>query len=242
MKLPDHIAIIMDGNGRWAEQRGLPRSEGHREGAEAVRRVVRACRKLGIRGLTLYAFSEQNWQRPDNEISSLMRLLLDFLVSEREELLGKEIRLRAIGRLDKLPESVRKILQSLVKETERHEEMSLCLALSYGGREEIVDACREVADRVRRGEMDAAQIDVESLAGALPSMDLGPVDLLIRTGGEQRLSNFLLWGAAYAEFHFTDRLWPEYSEDDLHAALSEFSGRERRFGQVDHLPDTAVGS
>lgn len=230
--LPEHVAIIMDGNGRWATQQGFVRNLGHREGSEAVRRTVRACRRLGIRALTLYAFSEQNWGRPSFEVSALMELLKEFLVSEREELLGKGIRLRAIGRRSRLPDDVAEILERVEAETASLDRMTLTLALSYGGREEIADAAREIAQRVADGELDPERVDERLFDAVLPSMEVGPVDLLVRTSGELRISNFLLWATAYAELYFTDRLWPDFDERDLFAALAAYQGRERRFGQV----------
>ena len=231
-RLPAHVAIIMDGNGRWARSLGRIRTEGHAEGSHAVRRVVRASRRVGISALTLYAFSEQNWSRPTPEVTALMELLRDYLLQEREELLDNQIRLRAIGRLEKLPDRVREVLEPLEEETRHLEGMTLSLALSYGGREEIADAARTLAERVARRELDPSAVSEDLLAAALPSMDVGPVDLLIRTGGEQRISNFLLWGAAYSEFYFTDKLWPEFTAEDLFAAIHAYQGRERRFGQV----------
>ena len=231
-RLPAHVAIIMDGNGRWAEQRGWPRPVGHREGSEAVRRTVRACRRLGVRALTLYAFSEQNWQRPVGEVDALMALLREFLLSERDELVDHGIRLRMIGRRERLPASVREVLEHLEAETEDLSDMTLTLALSYGGREELTDAARALAAKVARGELSVEALDEAALDAALPSMEVGPCDLLIRTGGEQRISNFLLWSAAYAELVFTDRLWPDFGDADLFAALRTYQARDRRFGRV----------
>ncbi len=230
--LPEHVAIIMDGNGRWAQRQGFLRTLGHREGSEAVRRAVRACRRLGIRALTLYAFSEQNWDRPRFEVTALMELLKEFLVSEREELLDKGIRLRAIGRRSRLPDDVAEILERVESETAACDRMTLTLALSYGGREEIADATREIATRVAEGELDPERIDERLIGAVLPSMEVGPVDLLIRTSGELRISNFLIWAAAYAELYFTDALWPDFTEAELFAALAAYQTRERRFGQL----------
>jgi undecaprenyl diphosphate synthase len=230
--LPEHVAIIMDGNGRWAQQQGFLRTLGHREGSEAVRRAVRASRRLGLRALTLYAFSEQNWDRPSAEVHALMALLKEFLLSEREELLDKGIRLRAIGRRSRLPDDVAEILAGIERETAGLTRMTLTLALSYGGREEIADAAREIARRVAAGELDVERVDERLVGAVLPSMEVGPVDLLIRTSGELRISNFLLWAAAYAELYFTDTLWPDFGERDLHEALVAYQSRERRFGQV----------
>lgn len=222
----------MDGNGRWASNQGKPRTLGHREGSKAVRRIVRAARRMGVRALTLYAFSEQNWQRPIGEVSALMELLSEFLISERAELMDNGIRLRAIGRRHELPEPVRQVLEALESDSAHLDQMTLTLALSYGGQEEITDACRAIAERVRSGDLSCEDIDERVLGAAIPSVDVGPVDLLIRTGGEQRISNFLLWGAAYAELVFTDRLWPDMREEDLHEAVAAYQSRDRRFGRA----------
>jgi len=231
-RLPQHVAIIMDGNGRWAQARGKPRTVGHERGADAVRATMRAARRLGIPALTLYAFSEQNWDRPQAEINSLVDLLCECLVSERDELVDNDIRLSAIGRLHKLPKHAQSRLQSLTSDTESHTGMTLTLALSYGGREELIDAARTLANQARVGDLDPNDIDEAAVADLLPSMDVGPVDLLIRTGGEQRISNFLLWGSAYAEFFFTDELWPDFCANSLYYAIEAYQGRERRFGLV----------
>lgn len=234
-RVPKHIAIIMDGNGRWAQLLGRPRPEGHRAGSAAVRRTVRAARRLGVRALTLYAFSEQNWERPQAEVDGLMGLLEEFLVREQDEILSHRIQLRAIGDLDRLPAAVRRVLDPLRDASDAQAGMVLTLALSYGGREEMLAATRALAGRVAEGTLDPARIDLATLEEALPSMRVGPVDLLIRTGGEQRISNFLLWGAAYAELSFSDRLWPDFTEQDLYAAIASFQSRDRRFGRVHAL-------
>lgn len=231
-RLPDHVAIIMDGNGRWAQARGWPRTEGHRRGADAVRATLRAARTLGVRSLTLYALSEQNWSRPETEIDALVDLLADCLLSERDELVDNEIRLTAIGRLDKLPRRARERLDALMQETAHLEGMTLCLALSYGGREELADAAKHLATLAQRGELDPGTIDEKRLNDALASTSLGPVDLLIRTGGEQRISNFVIWGSAYAELYFTDQLWPDFDAVSLFSAIAAFQQRERRFGRI----------
>ena len=236
-RLPQHVAIIMDGNGRWAQSRGQARSAGHERGADAVRATMRAARRLGIPALTLYAFSEQNWDRPQSEIDALVDLLCDCLVSERAELIDNEIRLSAIGRLHKLPPRAQAKLRSLMSDTEHLDGMTLTLALSYGGREELADAARELAREVRSGALDPDDIDVDAVDARLPSTSVGPVDLLIRTGGEQRISNFLLWGSAYAEFVFTDVLWPDFDANSLYSAIESFQSRQRRFGLV---PDADV--
>ncbi len=231
-RVPDHIAIIMDGNGRWAEQLGRPREEGHRAGSDAVRRTVRACRRLGVKALTLYAFSEQNWERPETEVEALMGLLREFLVSERREILDHSIQLRAIGSVARLPAHVRDVLDPLATESSSHRGMTLTLALSYGGQEEILEAARAVSHAVAEGRLRAEEITMEIFNRALPSMDVGPVDLLIRTSGEKRISNFLLWGCAYAELFFTEVHWPDFDEPHLYEALSAYQSRQRRFGLV----------
>ena len=231
-RLPQHVAIIMDGNGRWAQARGKPRTAGHERGADAVRATMHAARRLGIPALTLYAFSEQNWDRPQAEVNALVDLLCERLVSERNELVDNEIRLSAIGRLHKLPQHAQSRLQKLTSETKSYRGMTLNLALSYGGREELIDATRALANKARAGEIDPRDIDESAIAQLLPSMDVGPVDLMIRTGGEQRISNFLLWGSAYAELYFTDELWPDFAANSLYCAIEAYQRRERRFGLV----------
>jgi undecaprenyl diphosphate synthase len=228
--LPRHVAIIMDGNGRWAESRGLPRTAGHRRGSHAVRRIVRAARRLGIEALTLFAFSEQNWARPQDEVEALMEMLQEYLVSEREEILTHGIRLRGIGDLDRLPEPVRRLLDAVTEASRSNRGMVLSLALSYGGREEIAHAARELALAAVRGEIDPRAIDDKMLRTHIPSVAFGDPDLLIRTGGELRISNFLLWGAAYSELHFSPVLWPDFDAEDLYRAVAAYQGRERRFG------------
>jgi undecaprenyl diphosphate synthase len=228
--LPGHVGIIMDGNGRWAQLRGQARAAGHREGAAAVRRVVRAARRLGLRALTLYAFSEQNWARPEEEVDALMVLLRDFLLNEREELLDNGIRLNAIGNLGRLPALVRAVLDPLRRDTETNGQMTLTLALSYGGREEIADAARELAKAVVAGRLRPEDVTPDALRAVMPSLSVGDPDLVIRTGGERRISNFLLYGLAYAELHFADVLWPDFAEKDLYEAVRCYQGRERRFG------------
>jgi undecaprenyl diphosphate synthase len=229
--LPRHVGIIMDGNGRWASARGLARAEGHRAGAEAVRRTVRAAREIGLRALTLYVFSEQNWGRPAAEVSRLMELLVAFLRDELAELGARGIRLLAIGDEAQLPPRVRDALADATRSTAANHDLRLCLALSYGGREAIVRAARKLARDAARG-MPPDAIDEAAFGGALDSHELPPLDLVVRTSGEQRLSNFLLWEAAYAELYFTDVLWPEFGRPELEAALAAFARRNRRFGVV----------
>ncbi len=224
--LPRHIAIIMDGNGRWAESRGLPRVAGHREGAEAVRAVTRASRRIGIEALTLYAFSSENWGRPEPEVGALMHLLAEFLESERGEMMANGIRLNAIGDLERLPPYVREKLASVRAETAANRGMVLTLALSYGGRQELVQAARRAA-AAKGAALDAADLEAGLWTAGLPELDL-----LVRTSGERRISNFLLWQCAYAEFVFTDVLWPDFRDAELFTVISEYQGRERRFGMT----------
>jgi undecaprenyl diphosphate synthase len=228
--LPRHVAVIMDGNGRWAKRRGLPRIDGHKKGADSVREIVRASRELGIKALTLYAFSSQNWERPVDEVRRLMELLRDYLVGEREEILGNDIRLMTIGDESRLPAFVREPLDALKADSANNKGMTLCLALSYGGREAIIDATKRLVEAVRAGTMRIQDVNNLSFSEALSTHGLPELDLVIRTSGEQRLSNFLLWEAAYAEMYFTDTLWPDFNRAELQLALSTFQGRERRFG------------
>jgi undecaprenyl diphosphate synthase len=228
--LPRHIGIIMDGNGRWAESQGRPRLEGHREGSNSVRDVTRCARRTGIEALTLYAFSSQNWQRPSLEVAGLMELLREYLIKERREILDNQIRLNAIGELHKLPESVREPLDALREESGNNAGMVLTLALSYGGREELVQAMRAVARKVERGELTADALGAADLERELWTTDLPPVDLVIRTSGESRVSNFLLWQGAYAEYLFTETLWPDFRAHELLDCIEHFQNRERRFG------------
>ena len=231
-KPPAHIAIIMDGNGRWATARGLPRVMGHRAGAAAVRRIVEACCELGVKTLTLYAFSWENRDRPAEEIHELMSLLDEFIRRETPTLMTNRVRLRAIGRLDELPADVMTNLYRAIERTAAFDRMTLTLALSYGGRQEIVDAARRLAQLASRGLLRPEQIDEAAFAQQLYAPDVPDPDLLIRTSGEQRLSNFLLWQSSYAELYMTPKLWPDFTKDDLQDALAEYERRERRFGRV----------
>lgn len=241
--LPSHIGIIMDGNGRWAQLRGHDRAVGHREGSKAVRRIVRASRRLGIRALTLYAFSAQNWARPDLEVGALMQLLQEFLISERGEILDNGIRLNAVGNLEKLPESVRSLLDPLRADSSDRDAMTLTLALSYGGREEIAGAARDLAREVAAGKLSADDVTEEALHARIPSVArVGDPDLIIRTGGERRISNFLVYGLAYAELYFSDTLWPDYCERDLYEAVASYQGRERRYGLVGKAAEPALAN
>jgi undecaprenyl diphosphate synthase len=225
--LPRHIGIIMDGNGRWATERGRARVEGHRQGAEAVRRVVRAAREMGVPAMTLYAFSTENWGRPPKEVATLMVLLAEFLRDERDELLGQGIRLHALGERDRLPPAVRELLTGVETATAGNRGLSLSLALSYGGREAIVSAARRLAHDVAAGRLAPEGLDASRFQAALGT---APLDLVIRTSGEKRLSNFMLWEAAYAELHFTPVLWPDFDRRDLEDAVASFRRRRRRFG------------
>ena len=231
-ELPQHIAIIMDGNGRWATDRGLPRILGHRAGAVAVRRMTQTCCELGVPALTLYAFSWENWSRPDAEIQELMTLLEEFLVRETPTLHKDRVRLRAIGRLSELPAGVLARLNQVMGETARYARMTLTLALSYGGRQEIVDAARRVAQLVQEGRCRPEDIDEALFAQHLYLPDLPDPDLLIRTSGEQRISNFLLWQTSYSELYVTPRCWPDFSRNDLLEAIHAYQQRDRRFGRA----------
>ena len=231
-RLPRHVAIIMDGNGRWAKKRLLNRINGHEKGAETVRTIVRTARRLNIPALTLYAFSTENWQRPKAEVSGLMLLLTRFLDAERKTLRDNNIRLNTIGQTGRLPDAVRRKLDSVMEETAGHTAMVLTLALSYGSRMEIVDMVREIAVAAKRGSIDPATLSPETIADHLYTRGLPDPDLLIRTSGEQRISNFLLWQIAYAELYFTPTLWPDFGKDEFIRILQDYQHRERRFGAV----------
>ncbi len=235
--LPKHIAVIMDGNGRWAESRGLPRIAGHEEGANSVREITRACREKGIGALTLYSFSTENWKRPADEVAGLMALLARYLVEERREILDNGVRLNAIGQTDQLPAPVRLALKELMHASRDNARpgkpgMVLTLALSYGSRAEIVDAARALAKQCQTGRLRPDAITEESFAAALGTAGLPDPDFLIRTSGELRLSNFLLWQLAYAEMYVCDTLWPDFRRAQLDVALAAFGSRERRFGMT----------
>jgi undecaprenyl diphosphate synthase len=231
-KIPRHVAVIPDGNGRWAEARGLAREEGHARGVEVVREVVEAAHELGVRFLTLYAFSMENWGRPTEEVNALMRLLERYLQRETGDLVDRGVRVRAIGRLEMLRPHLQSAVRDLVKRTEANTAMVLTFALSYSGRTEIVDALRRLARAVEAGQLEPEAIDEKALHMHLYAPDLPDPDLLIRTGGERRVSNFLLWQLAYTELWSTDVLWPDFTRGDLEAALLEYQRRERRFGQT----------
>lgn len=229
-KLPRHLAIIMDGNGRWARQKSLTRIEGHIKGIEAVRTVATTCRELGIDFLTLYAFSIENWRRPENEVSALMDLLQKFLEGELDEMLENNIRLRAIGDIDSLPRDAHETLVDTVKKTAHCDGMVLTLALSYGGRDEIIRAFRSLVADIKNKRILPEQISEEILSNYLSTKDIPDPDLLIRTSGEYRISNFLLWQMAYTEIYVTETLWPDFGKEDLMKALLNYQSRERRFG------------
>jgi len=232
-RLPRHVAVIMDGNGRWAKERGLPRRKGHQEGAESVRVIVRECVKLGVAELTLYAFSTENWKRPGNEVRFLMRLLERFLEKQRDELMEKNIRLRAIGRLSRLPEGVRRKLEEIVALTSRNTGMILRLALNYGGRQEIIDAAGKLISAARNdGSILVEELTERDLRQYFYDPEMTDPDLLIRTGGEVRLSNFLLWQLSYAELWFTKTCWPEFRALHLRRAFRAYAARERRYGAI----------
>jgi len=230
--LPTHVAIIMDGNGRWAEERKKPRLFGHKAGVDSVRAVVEAAREIGIRYLTLYAFSTENWQRPPVEVSGLMKLLRTYLEAELRTMLKNDIRLFCLGQQERLPEDVRRVLESVMKKTATCQEMTLNLALSYGGRNEMMRAVRQLAKKCVDGELDYQSLSEDMLGNHLYTAGQPDPDLLIRTGGEHRLSNFLLWQASYAELYFTDTKWPDFRKDQLIKALTVYSSRQRRFGKI----------
>lgn len=229
-KLPQHIAIIMDGNGRWAKRRGLPRVMGHSAGMKSVKEIVKACRELGIKYLTLYAFSTENWKRPKREIETLMRFLNEYIEKELKSLKENDIRLNVIGRIDGLPDYVHPKLKAAIKETRNCKAMILNVALNYSGRAEIVDAAKKFASSVKSGEHKINELDERLFAKFLYTEDQPDPDLLIRTSGEMRISNFLLWQISYSELYITPKLWPDFRKRDLEEAISEYQTRDRRFG------------
>lgn len=231
-KLPNHLAIIMDGNGRWAKQRGMLRVFGHENGAKTVRDIVEASAEIGIKNLTLYAFSTENWKRPKLEVQTLMKLLVKSLKKEIKTLQENNIRLLAIGCLEDLPKKAYQELLEVIDKTKNNDHMTLTLALSYGSREEIVKVIKELTDKVKNNIISVESIDESIINKHLYTHDLPDVDLLIRTSGEQRISNFLLWQIAYAELYFTDILWPDFKRNDLYEALINYQNRERRFGKT----------
>lgn len=230
--LPLHLAIIMDGNGRWAKQQGFLRALGHERGTKSVRTTVESCAKIGIKNLTLYAFSTENWNRPKIEIDTLMKILISSLKKEIKTLQSNNIKLNAIGNLTNLPTSVQKELQEVIEKTAQNTRMTLTLALSYGAREELVQAVKKITHKVKNNIISEEAIDESIINQHLYTHNLPDVDLVIRTSGEHRISNFLLWQIAYAEFYFTDVLWPDFSEDHLYEAIISYQKRERRFGKT----------
>jgi undecaprenyl diphosphate synthase len=230
--LPRHVAIMLDGNGRWAEQRGLPRARGHERGADAVRAAVRGSRVRGIATLTLYAFSVANWSRPKEEVDALMQLCTEFCRREQEDLVAQDIRVRVIGDLDEVPTATRHAVEDLIEATSGGRGMTLALALSYGGRQDVLNAMKQIAIQARAGLLIPEEISESSVRRFLTTGDLPDPDLVIRTGGEQRLSDFLLFESAYAELFFTETLWPDFTEETLAEALDAYARRERRFGRT----------
>ena len=230
--VPQHIAIILDGNGRWAKQRGLARIFGHEEGAQAVRQSVEGCGEAGVKFLTLYAFSQENWKRPKGEVTALMRLLRNFLQEHTPELIDKNVRLQAIGRLTDLPGSCQSELHKSIDLTSKNTGLTLILALSYSGRQEVIDGIKSLLREVELGHIDRAMIDAEIFSKHLYTRYYPDPDLLIRTSGEMRLSNFLLWQISYTEIYFTKKLWPDFRKEDLREAIRDYSNRQRRYGSV----------
>lgn len=228
--LPRHIAIILDGNGRWAEKRGMSRSRGHREGSKNLKKIVEACYKLGIRYLTVYAFSTENWSRPKDEVDDLMKLLLDYLRNAEKELRGKDIRIRVIGEKTNLSKEIISEIDRVEKNTRNKKTLDFIIALNYGGRQEIVEAVSRLVDDVKAGEVSI--INEKEIAGRLYTNGIPDPDLLIRTSGEMRISNFMIWQLSYSEFYFSDVLWPDFSENHLREAIFVYQNRQRRFGGI----------
>lgn len=231
-KIPRHVAVIMDGNGRWAEERGLPRIEGHKEGAQSVRALLRAAKQANIEFITVYAFSTENWKRSPQEIDGLMKLLVSSLNAYEQELHDNQIRLRVMGQFERLPRFVRQRLQKTIDATAHYTGHTFIVALSYGSRMEIADAARKIAEKAKTGELDPKTIDEQTLADHLYLPDVPDPELMIRTSGELRLSNFLLWQLSYAEFHIADTYWPDFREEQFFQALEAFNSRDRRYGGV----------
>jgi len=229
-KWPRHIAIIMDGNGRWAQQQGLPRIEGHRRGVASVRRTVEECARLGLEHLTLYCLSSENWKRPRQELDFLMHLLQQYMIEERTTIMENNLQVAVIGRREGIPEDVLREMDQTVRISQGNTGLRLCLAINYGGRAEMVDAVRRMAWLVREGRLEPDQIDEQTISRFLYTADMPDPDLLIRTAGEMRVSNFLLWQISYTEIWVTERCWPEFDEHQLHEAICSFASRKRRFG------------
>ena len=229
-RLPRHIAIIMDGNGRWARQQGLPRIEGHRSGATSVRRITEECARLGIQQITLYCLSSENWKRPTEELDFLLQLLQQYLIEERPSIMKHNIRVRWIGRREGLPDDALAALDETVRLSAENTGLCICLAINYGGRAELVDAACRIAEEAQMGILDPAVIDEETISARLYTAGMSDPDLLIRTAGEMRISNYLLWQISYAEIWVTEVCWPDFDEAQLHAALRSYAARDRRFG------------
>ncbi len=232
VKIPRHVAIVMDGNGRWAQQRHQPRLYGHKVGAKSVREVVETAREIGLEVLTLYAFSSENWKRPETEVSGLMKILRSYLLSELSKMLENDIRLICSGQIDRLPDNVQKVLKETIDKTSQNSKLTLNLALSYGARDEILRATKNIAEKCLAGDITVENIDEIMFADHLYTRGLVDPDLVIRTSGEARLSNFLLWQASYAEIYFTDIMWPDFRKKEFLQAIAEFQSRERRFGKT----------
>ena len=230
--IPKHIAIIMDGNGRWAKSKGQERTFGHRNAISAVRNAIAACTKADVEYLTLYTFSTENWKRPEDEVTTLMTLLSESIIKESDELMSKEIRMHVIGEIDKLPELVQEQLMNIVEITKNNSKTNLVLALSYGSQREILNAVKKIAQDVKQGKINVEDIDEKIFENHLYTKDFPPVDLLIRTSGEVRISNFLLWQIAYAELQFLDIYWPDFTEKDLFQCILNYQNKERRFGKT----------
>lgn len=231
-KLPKHIAVIMDGNGRWAKQRGVFRTFGHQRGSKTVKKIIKSCANLGIEYLTLYVFSTENWNRPQKEVDMLMRLIARTLKKETPELIKNKICLKSIGKTENLPVSAQNELHEVISKTKDNDKMTLTLALNYGAREEITTAVRNICDKVKKNIISVEEIEESIINEHLYTQDMPEVDLLIRTSGEQRISNFLLWQIAYSELYFTETLWPDFDEAELYKAIISYQKRERRFGKI----------
>lgn len=227
-----HIAVIMDGNGRWAKRKGLPRSLGHKKGAETVKEITRAAGELGVKYLTLYAFSTENWQRSKEEVDTLMNLLREYLKSDLKEIQEKNVRIRFIGEREMLAQDIIDSMAKLEADTLHNDAMTLCIAISYGSRQEILNAVKKTAVLAKRGDISVNDIDIKMFSDMLYTKDIPDPDLLIRTSGEQRISNYLLWQIAYAELYFTDTMWPDFNKKELENIIKDFNSRERRYGKV----------
>ena len=232
MKVPEHIAIIMDGNGRWAKEKGMVRLKGHQAGMESLREIVRACSDMGVKVLTVYAFSTENWKRPIEEVSGIFALLVRYVAKELKELNENNVQIRMLGDIDPLPADAKKAAQKAMDDTKDNTGLVFCIAINYGGRAEIVRAARALAKQAAEGQLDPETIDEASFAARLYTADLPDPDLIIRTGGEMRLSNFLTWQSAYSELYVTDTYWPDFTPDKLKEAIEAFNGRDRRYGGI----------